>query len=176
MKMKPATLVNLILILVLIASTHLVGVTAQVSTYDPWADLDADGDIDIFDVVNIAGSYGETGDPTKTVQIGRHTTHEWTLVETLTFNGMASVENSTAGYNRVTITVSIDYNWHVYAYIGFSCNGSAGEIRSPTEELELWNVYTVTKTYDITGSKIHIRIWNSDAPSIDVKVGLYMTT
>lgn len=167
--------VIIMLALIFLASISFVQITAS-TPYDPWCDLDADGDIDIYDVVDMAGRYGETGDPTKTVQIGSHSTHEWTLVEALTFNGWAAVDNSTEGYSRVTITVSIDYNWHVYAYVSFSCNGSAGEIRSPADTLALWDVYTVSKTYEVTGSTIHISIWNSDAPSIDVKVGLYMTT
>lgn len=44
---------------VLIASFLLVGVTA--SEYDPWLDVNDDGEIDIFDVVKVAGAYGTTG-------------------------------------------------------------------------------------------------------------------
>lgn len=69
MKIKPATLVNAILVLVLIASTYFVGVTAQVNPYDPWADINEDGEIDIFDVVEVASRYDTTGDPTKNVNV-----------------------------------------------------------------------------------------------------------
>jgi hypothetical protein len=48
---------------VLLASSWLVGVTVSESVYDPWCDLDEDGDIDIFDIVRMAGIYGTTGDP-----------------------------------------------------------------------------------------------------------------
>jgi hypothetical protein len=46
----------------------LVGATSSVSTagihdYDPWCDFDDDGDIDIFDIVEIANRYGTTGVP-----------------------------------------------------------------------------------------------------------------
>ena len=44
----------------LLVSFLLVGTTA-VNEYDPWADLDDDGDIDIYDIVDIAGRYGTTG-------------------------------------------------------------------------------------------------------------------
>jgi hypothetical protein len=40
----------------------LVGITSSAS-YDPWCDLDDDGDIDIFDIVKMAGAYGTTGTP-----------------------------------------------------------------------------------------------------------------
>ena len=48
---------------IILSSLFLVSVTAQTSPYDPWADLDDDGDIDIFDIVDIAGRYGTTGKP-----------------------------------------------------------------------------------------------------------------
>ena len=51
----------------LIASFLLVGVTA--SEYDPWCDLDDNGEIDIFDVVNVAVKYATTGDATKNVTV-----------------------------------------------------------------------------------------------------------
>ena len=53
---------------VLLALTVLVRISSS-ATYDPWADLDESGDIDIFDVVTLAGSYQTTGDPTKNVNV-----------------------------------------------------------------------------------------------------------
>ena len=51
----------------LILSTLIIGASVGVSTlteaYDPWADSDDDGDIDIFDIVYYAGMYGSTGEP-----------------------------------------------------------------------------------------------------------------
>jgi hypothetical protein len=53
---------------VLLTPMLLVGITTS-APYDPWADLDADGDIDIFDVVKMAGAYRTTGDPGKNVSV-----------------------------------------------------------------------------------------------------------
>jgi hypothetical protein len=50
------------LITVLACSMLLVGITSS-APYDPWCDLDDDGDIDIFDIVKMAGAYGTTGTP-----------------------------------------------------------------------------------------------------------------
>ena len=50
------------LIVVLACSMLLVGITSS-APYDPWCDLDDDGDIDIFDIVKMAGAYGTTGTP-----------------------------------------------------------------------------------------------------------------
>ena len=55
------------LLLIIIVSALLISASTSVSTrsgdYDPWIDFDDDGDIDIFDIVRIAGSYGTTGEP-----------------------------------------------------------------------------------------------------------------
>jgi len=58
--MKVATLT---LVTLLIASMFFVGITTSTVEYDPWVDLDDDGDIDMFDVVNMAGRYGTSGTP-----------------------------------------------------------------------------------------------------------------
>jgi hypothetical protein len=50
------------LITALLFSMLLVGITSS-APYDPWCDLDDDGDIDIFDIVKMAGAYGTTGTP-----------------------------------------------------------------------------------------------------------------
>ena len=47
--------------LILVFSFLIAG-TASVGVYDPWADLDNDGDIDIYDIVYIAGIYGSEGE------------------------------------------------------------------------------------------------------------------
>ncbi|UCD95838.1 MAG: hypothetical protein JSV35_04845 [Candidatus Bathyarchaeota archaeon] len=61
------------LILMIIVSALLFSASTSVSIssgdYDPWADLDDDGDVDIFDIVDIAGKYGTKGDSTKNVNV-----------------------------------------------------------------------------------------------------------
>ncbi len=52
---------------IVLVSLFFIGGTTSVSNlaigeYDPWCDLDDDGDIDIFDVVKVAGSYGASGE------------------------------------------------------------------------------------------------------------------
>ncbi len=41
----------------------------QIGTYDPWADINGDGKIDIWDLAYSAKAYGTTGDPTKNVTV-----------------------------------------------------------------------------------------------------------
>jgi hypothetical protein len=65
MKTKPFTLLNTALATILLVSLLLVGAipSSSVGEYDPWCDLDDDGDIDIYDIVHMAGMYGSTGTP-----------------------------------------------------------------------------------------------------------------
>ena len=55
------------LLLVIVTSSLLISTSTSVSTpsgcYDPWMDLDDDGDIDLSDIVAMAGIYGSVGDP-----------------------------------------------------------------------------------------------------------------
>ena len=60
-QMKTIKLTSIVFAPLLITSLFLIGVTA--SEYDPWYDFDDDGDIDIFDIVDIAARYGTTGAP-----------------------------------------------------------------------------------------------------------------
>jgi hypothetical protein len=54
---------RMFLAVALLVSLGLVGVTSSAGVYNPWYDLDDDGDIDIFDVVRMAGIYGTSGEP-----------------------------------------------------------------------------------------------------------------
>ena len=45
-----------------VASFLFVGLTSS-SPYSPWYDFNGNGEIDIFDIVDIAGRYGTTGTP-----------------------------------------------------------------------------------------------------------------
>lgn len=75
MKVKQIALAAIVLSLMFMAPTFLVGLTVSDFThcepteYNPWADGDDDGDIDIFDVVYVATKYGENGCATKTLNI-----------------------------------------------------------------------------------------------------------
>jgi hypothetical protein len=55
--------------LFMIIPTRSSPTTSQLGVYDPWVDIDGDGQITIYDVVGVTKSYGATGDPTKNVNV-----------------------------------------------------------------------------------------------------------
>jgi len=60
--LKQMKRVTITLVVLLVAMFLFVGVTSS-TPYDAWYDFDDDGDIDIYDIVDIAGRYGTTGMP-----------------------------------------------------------------------------------------------------------------
>jgi len=53
---------------ILLSSPFIIQLTSS-AKYDPWADLDGDGDVDIFDIVDIATRYDTKGDATREVNV-----------------------------------------------------------------------------------------------------------
>jgi len=111
-------------------ATFFMGVkttTTSTTEYDPWADIDGDGDIDIFDLRKVAKVYGGTGDPTRNVNVTNFPTQQpepsWkviNIVENLNVTWNTTSEGalselhfyltSVAGYSRMVIYATAT-NW-----------------------------------------------------------------
>ena len=61
-------IISLSVVLVSVATVVCVGVTYS-TPYDPWYDFNHNGEIDIFDIVDIAGRYGTIGVPINTTEL-----------------------------------------------------------------------------------------------------------
>jgi hypothetical protein len=80
--------------------------------YDPWADINDDGIIDIYDLVNMANKYGATGDPTKNVTVTNWPIATNYLTVTLNVSGsggtlpnfLSANETANIGGKSVTFT------------------------------------------------------------------------
>jgi hypothetical protein len=66
--MRRDLIIAIMLTFCLTASIFMVA-TSNSAEYDPWEDIDDDGKISIFDIVNLTNSYGATGNATKNVAV-----------------------------------------------------------------------------------------------------------
>jgi len=101
----------LALFLLILVPLLLIRATSS-APYDPWCDLvEPYGRIDIYDVVDMAGRYGTTGDPGKNVTIvGRASKLAYSVEEVTVApqGGFMTPWISVDGYAKVTISVATD--------------------------------------------------------------------
>jgi hypothetical protein len=75
MKITSSMLLNIMLLTILSASFFLVSTTAETAStheYDPWIDIwpiEGDGEINLYDAVELLTKYGTKGDPTRNVNV-----------------------------------------------------------------------------------------------------------
>jgi hypothetical protein len=107
--------------LILLTSPFLVQLTSS-APYDAWADLDEDGDIDIFDIVNMAGRYATTGDPGRNI-----TVTNWPLAVT---------SETTVWYLNSSFPLTSDYYdgsgfgyLHIFMHVLYAGPGSSIEFQ-----------------------------------------------
>jgi hypothetical protein len=87
----------------------LVGTTSSTSTtgirdYNPWCDLDDDGDIDIYDIVDMANRYGTTGTPVNKTELLYNVSNTYTALLTQ----IASLQTQLDSQND---TLSLLHTW-----------------------------------------------------------------
>lgn len=161
--------------------------------YDPWADLNGDGKIDILDVVGTTGIYGASGNPTRPVVIN----HNWNQGNFTPF-GLSpnSVSQNftiqTAGFKSLTISV------HTYSLIPYSFEiliaylvqgyivGQRTEVRRsigpPSPPTFPWyknfRVPSFNQTYQITSPEMLMCIYNNSTTSLLLVLSLryYLST
>jgi len=66
---KHLVLTVLVTACMMLSLFQMLPASSQVGEYDPWADYDGNGTVDIFDVVAVGISFGLDGDPTRNVNI-----------------------------------------------------------------------------------------------------------
>jgi hypothetical protein len=114
--------ITITLLVLVLSSLFYVGITSSASVYDPYADYDADGDVDIFDVVPVASVYGTSGDPARNV-----TVTNWPLVvtpETTVWFGNSSFPLTSQNYSGAGYS-----NLHLFLHVLYAGPGSAIELR-----------------------------------------------
>jgi hypothetical protein len=81
--------------------------------YDPWADINDDGKIDAKDIGYVCTLYGKSGDPAKTVIIGKHEAFFDVRNGTITSPGYYYYFNAT-GWDRISIAIKVKGTAAVY--------------------------------------------------------------
>jgi len=174
---------------VLLAVAFTPVASQQTAPYDPWADTNDDGKIDIKDLAYASLRYGMLGNPTKPVTIS---TYNWTrnyyeLIVGPGEEGKLSI--ITGGYKQITLAfrassmmppefgnVSIATGFlmglsqnHVYVDRFNATAGWTGPERPILYE------YPVVRTYDIRGQMLTVAYYNPNPEAYRLFIEFYMT-
>lgn len=72
----------------------IIPIRSAINPYNPWLDYDENGAVGLTDLVNLANSYGTTGDPTKNVNV-----MNWPVATQKTVFYQQTISTSSALYN-----------------------------------------------------------------------------
>ena len=142
----------------------------------PWLDYNEDGSIDAYELHQLGGAFGSTGDTTKNVTIAGHVTAyirpggEHVLVPVgYWLSDVIPID----GYAKVTILISVpSASASACYYEVFACDtdGYSWLLEKTDSGLASW-----VKTYDAMNQQIPIKINNGDAVAITAEVAVYLT-
>jgi hypothetical protein len=161
---------SVVLVVVLSVSLFLVGTTSSAS-YDPWIDLDDDGDIDIFDIVQMAGAYGTTGTPiNKTALLLEMQARIDVLNATVSTLNECVVVTGSKPYNAaITYTLGtgfiIDVSDSVpsgFALVSAFATGRKTDLGGTTLDEPPLNLLP-----RVSGTSIEIRVWDAEGFEYD---------
>ena len=146
-----------------------------VGEYNPWADYNGDGTIDIFDIVPVAVSFGATGDSTKNVTIAGHANKlAFTVSTVIDTNGVYATEwIPIDGYSKVT--VCIDNNEPVPPIINFYTLWTAhyGGPSFVVDQIANFG-NSLVKTYDVPNQQIYVEFQNGPTYPATVTIDVYL--
>jgi hypothetical protein len=94
----------------------IIPTRSQIGGYDPWADINDDGKIDMYDIGHSARLFGATGDATKNVNVTNFPTQQrepaWKVIQ---------VTNTPDGeLNLTTLSEECNYRTSLYESEGYS--------------------------------------------------------
>ena len=197
MQISRLTLVNLMIAVILLSSPLVVQMTSS-AAYDPWADLDDDGDIDIFDIVDIAGRYGTKGDSTKDVFVDN-----WPIMQNVnaTWSATQDVNVIVTGHRTRSLNIASNvamsggsyWDSSVIPIDGFAkVTVLVALLPTANNEIEVWArnpttgvdymveevfdfPYWFVRTYDVMATRIWIRVWNLALTPCVLAADIYLT-
>ena len=159
--------------------------------YDPWADINSDGLIDIRDIAYECRLFGTTGDPTKYVVITLNWTEGCLDFKLLAYN-CTNLVIPTAGFKTLTVYIrasSVDaHPFQIYQYFLIERRIVDTEISSATSDLKCpfagpppppeppYFPANFKRTYDVTFSEFVIVIWNNSTKALQGTIYYYLSS
>jgi len=135
-----------------------------VGEYNPWADYNGDGTIDIFDIVPVAVSFGATGDSTKNVTIAGHANKLAYSVRNVVIPATGWFTSDPIlvdDYSKMTISLAFTEPEFDYWLWSWHSNSSFAFVADEFDETALGVVNC--KTYDVVNMYIMVRVRNPGA-------------
>lgn len=155
--------------------------------YDPWEDINDDGVINILDIVNLANSYGTTGDPTKNVVV-RYNWTEGVFNFSLTPWGNVNFNITTGGFRKLAIGINAwsQDNHRFYVLISPMILDETVDpivyvLESNHQRLNWTGIWGIGpgffKIYEVAFSELMVWIFNnSTSYGLNGEVHYYLTT
>jgi hypothetical protein len=145
--------------------------TTKSQEYNPWADLNGDGKIDILDVVQVTGIYATTGDPTKNVTIaGRANKLAYSVaINVAAYSYLYSSWISVNGYSKVSVCISNNANHNRYM-LATSHNG--GYTFYADNQTDFGT--DLVKTYDVPNEQIQVQFTNLATYEVALYMDIYL--
>jgi len=157
-----------------LTATLFTVATTRSQEYDPWADLNGDGKIDILDVVGMTSIYGTTGDPTKNVTIAGHANKLAYSVESLLVGAGLQFHTpiiSVDGYSKMTVCLTT-YSSNMTC--GIYCQHPGGAELFVVDAIFGLPGYSFVKTYNVPNQEIVIYYTNQAAVTIPISIDVYL--
>jgi hypothetical protein len=169
--MRKDIIITALLTFCLTATLFTVAATKS-QEYDPWADLNGDGKIDILDVVAMTSIYATTGDPTKNVTIAGHANKLAYSIESVLVGAGLYFHTpyiSVDGYSKVTVCLTT-YSSNMDCYI--YCQHINGT--EPFIVDHISGLISFSRTYDVPNQELWIQYANLAAVTIPISIDVYL--
>lgn len=158
-----------------LTATLFMAATTRSQEYDPWADLNGDGKIDILDVVGTTGIYGASGDPTKNVTIaGRASKLAYYVIgqPIPATSWFTSAPIKVDGYSKISISILFtEPQFDYYLWSGIS----SSSFRFCADQGDETTFTPINcKIYDVMNAYIEIRVRNPEAYEAWLDVAVYL--
>lgn len=115
------------------------------------------------------------------ISVADHATYEWAGNHTVSLTVPWFISNKTKGFNKVNLIFhkTTTDNWLLAGVVRFTIHGLALDVTTQ-DDMFYFGITnsTVTRAYDVVGSEMTVIIAcaNITSPTLNVQLGIYMTT